>query len=163
MGNKELVYEVLNKKGIKYEVLEHEAVHTINDMEKLKITDDTEIFKNLFLRDFKGKRHFLVLISKDKRADLKNIRQQISSTALSFASEERLNKFLGVSKGAVSPLGIINDLNLDVEVIIDKDLINKERLGCHPNDNTATVILSFEDLKKLIEEHGNKISYITIK
>jgi len=103
-----------------------------------------------------------VVLGKDKKADLKELRKQLGSSALSFASEQRLEKYLMLSKGSVSPLGIINDTNREVEVAFDVELTTKEILGIHPNDNTATVLLSFADLKKVIEINGNTIKYVTV-
>jgi len=120
------------------------------------------VCKNLFLRDYKGKRHFIVVLDKDKQADLKKMRDQLGTTALSFASEERLQKYLQLSKGAVAPFGIINDTNCAVEVVFDKDLIGKKSLGFHPNENTATVWISFDDIKEVIQQNGNKIAYVTV-
>ncbi|MDD2480661.1 MAG: YbaK/EbsC family protein, partial [Lutispora sp.] len=76
--------------------------------------------------------------------------------------DERLDKYLGLKKGAVSPLGIINDTNKDVEVVFDKDLVGIENLGVHPNDNTATVVLSYDDLKRIVSENGNRIKYVNL-
>lgn len=76
--------------------------------------------KNLFLRDAKGKRHFLVVLDKDKRADLKALQEQLSCSKLSFASEERLKKHLGLSRGSVTPLGILNDAQGMVELVFDR-------------------------------------------
>ena len=84
--------------------------------------------KNLFLRDAKGKRHFLVVLDKDKRADLKALQEQLSCSKLSFASEERLKKHLGLSRGSVTPLGILNDAQGMVELVFDRDLIGRRRL-----------------------------------
>lgn len=162
MDKQKKVFEKLEELGIEYEVINHPAVFTIEEMDNLEITKGGDVVKNLFLRDTKGKRHFLVVLDKDKKADLKNISEQIHSTKLSFASEERLEKYLQLTKGAVTPLGIINDSECAVEVIFDKDLVSKERLGVHPNDNTATIWISFQNLKKVIEHTGNKISYIDI-
>lgn len=163
MEQKEAVYKLLNDNKISYEVVEHDPVYTMEEMDALGITEKGNICKNLFLRDAKGKRHFLVVLGKDKKADLKFIKDQLGTTPLSFASEERLEKYLGLKKGAVSPFGIINDKNSEVEVIFDKDFRFEKRFGCHPNDNTATVILDFNDLKKIVEKNGNEISYLTIK
>jgi len=101
-------------------------------------------------------------LRKDKKADLRNLRAQIGSRHLSFASEQRLNKYLGLEKGSVSPMGIINDVQAQVKVIIDKDLRGKDSLGVHPNDNTSTIIISFDDLIRVIENNGNKIIYADI-
>ncbi|GAB6180919.1 hypothetical protein JCM14036_22380 [Desulfotomaculum defluvii] len=81
---------------------------------------------------------------------------------MSFASEGRLFKYLHLHKGEVTPLGIINDNEAFVEVVFDNDLVGKNKLGVHPNVNTATVWISFDDLKKIIEQNGNKIYFVTI-
>jgi Ala-tRNA(Pro) deacylase len=162
MEAKEKVYETLNSLGINYEVIDHPAVLTIEDMDKLEFPPDVDICKNLFVRDEKGKRHFLIVLKKDKRADLKNIASQIGSTKLSFASDERLAKYLKLKQGEVTPLGVINDTNNDVVVVFDKDLMGKKKLGVHPNDNTATVVISYEDLKKVITKNGNDIKFVKI-
>lgn len=158
----EKVFEKLNELNIKYEVVNHPAVFTIEEMDNLGITFQGDVCKNLFLRDEKGKRHFLVVLDKDKKADLKNIQKQLGSTRLSFASAERLDKYLKLQKGEVTPLGVINDTDASVEVAFDNDLLGRTRLGVHPNDNTATVWISFEDLIKVVEQNGNKITYVTI-
>ena len=162
MNAQEKVFERLNELNIKYEVMNHPAVYTIEEMDALDITAKGDVCKNLFLRDEKGKRHFLVVLDKDKKADLKDIQKQLSSSKLSFASAERLDKYLKLEKGEVTPLGVINDVNASVEVVFDNDLIEKNRLGVHPNSNTATVWICFEDLKKLIEQNGNEIKYLDI-
>lgn len=156
------VFDKLTDMGIKYDIIEHPPVYTIEEMERLDITDKAEVCKNLFVRDAKGKKHFLIVLSKDKKADLAKLAVQIGSTKLSFASDERLDKYLGLKKGAVSPLGIINDIGKAVEVVFDKELIGKTNLGVHPNDNTATVVMSYDDLKKLIAENGNRIIYVNV-
>ncbi len=162
MEEKQKVYEKLNELGIKYEIIEHPAVFTIEEMDNLGITEKADICKNIFVRDEKGKKHYLIVLSKEKRADLKNIASQIKSTKLSFASDERLEKHLKLKQGAVSPLGVINDTDKNVQVVFDKDLIGKLNLGVHPNDNTATVVMSFDDLKKVVTQNGNTILYVKI-
>ncbi|MDD4297522.1 MAG: prolyl-tRNA synthetase associated domain-containing protein [Ruminiclostridium sp.] len=162
MNNQEKVLQRLDDLGISYEIVQHSAVYTIEDMVALGLGEKGSIVKNLFLRDDKGKNHFLVLLAQDKKADLEKLRSQLNSTKLGFASEQRLDKYLGLSKGAVSPLGIINDTDHAVNVVFDKDLTTKDKLGVHPNDNTATVFISFDDLKKIIEMNGNKIVYLKI-
>ena len=157
------VLQKLKKMEITYELEEHPAVYTIEEMEVLGIHERGDIVKNLFLRDANGKRHFLVVLSKDKRADLKAIRSQLDCSALSFASEPRLARYLKLSKGAVSPLGLLNDADKSVEAVFDRDLIGKKRLGVHPNENTSTVWLSYDALKKIIESNGNAMHVITLQ
>ncbi|WP_286228336.1 prolyl-tRNA synthetase associated domain-containing protein [Neobacillus mesonae] len=148
--------------GIKYKQMDHPPVYTIEDMEELKITEHGEVCKNLFLRDAKGKRHFLVVLGKDKQADIKSIQAQLGCTRLSFASKERLQKYLQLQKGAVTPLGVINDPEAAVEIVLDSSLEGKEQLGFHPNDNTATIWISYGDLIKFIRMNGNNIYNIEI-
>ncbi len=142
--------------------MDHPPVYTIEDMEELKITEHGEVCKNLFLRDAKGKRHFLVVLGKDKQADIKSIQAQLGCTRLSFASKERLQKYLQLQKGAVTPLGVINDPEAAVEIVLDSSLEGKEQLGFHPNDNTATIWISYGDLIKFIRMNGNNIYNIEI-
>ena len=158
----ERVLAYLNEMKIPYEIIRHPAVYTIEEMDNLGITALGCVCKNLFLRDAKGTRHFLVVLPKDKQADMKAIGERIGCSRLSFASGERLERYLKLSKGAVSPLGILNDAERRVEVVFDKDLMGKERLGVHPNDNTATVRISFEALHDIVKRNGNRIHLIEL-
>lgn len=161
MRGQPVVYDTMERLGIACEGVEHKAVYTIEEMlEACAFPPDVEIAKNLFLRDAKGKRHFLVVLPKLKQANLDWVRDSIGSTRLSFASEERMVRHLGLTPGAVSPFGILNDASLAVEVVIDKELTAFPRLGLHPNDNTATVFLAPADLLRVIKEHGNTILWI---
>lgn len=162
MNKQQDVYNKLDELGITYDITHHEAAYTIEDMDNININNNGKVVKNLFLRDAKGKRHFLVTLDKDKKADLKDLRSKLGSSALSFASEERLQKHLKLKKGSVTPLGVINNNESNVEVVIDSDLTKATLLGVHPNDNTATVWISFIDLKKVIDDNGNPIQYVTI-
>ena len=151
---------VLEDMHINYEVMEHDAVYTIDEMERLPIKNKENIVKNLFLRDDKKRRYFLIVLPKDKRADLKKIRKELKCRPLSFASEEALEEYLGVPKGAVTPLGILNDKECKVTVVFDKDILTFAKIGVHPNENTATVLLKPQDLELIIRNHGNEIFYI---
>jgi Ala-tRNA(Pro) deacylase len=163
LEQKRKVYEELNQFGIHYTIIEHPAVFTIDEMASLDVfRDNPWVVKNLFLRDAKGKRHFLVVMDKDKKADLKYIRKQLGTSTLSFASEDRLTKYLNLTKGSVTPFGIINDEEKTVEVVLDRSLVGREYIGVHPNENTATVMLSYRDLYKFIETHSNQIHIIDI-
>ena len=162
MDKRHIVYDKLKEMDIPYELEEHPAAFTIEEMDALDLTDKESVVKNLFLRDAGGKRHFLVTLQKDKKADLKKLRELLGSTALSFASEERLNRFLGLSKGEVTPFGILNDRDASVEVVFDRDLLGK-KVGVHPNDNTATVYLAMDDLVRVIRQNGNSVKYVEIE
>lgn len=156
------VFDVIESMNIRYQVIEHSAVYTIEEMDKLNIDSKNNVVKNLFVRDDKKKRYFLLVLQKDKRVDLKELRKQLNCRPLSFASEESLFTFMGLNKGSVTPFGVLNDSACSVEVVFDKDILSFERIGVHPNDNTATVFICPKDLELIIKNHGNAISYIEI-
>jgi len=110
MVNKEDIVKLLNEKNIEFELVEHEAVYTMEDIDKLNISEKGTEVKNLFLRDEKGKNHYLILAKEDTKIDMKILKDKISSTRLSFASEERLAKNLALGRGFVSPFGILNKI-----------------------------------------------------
>lgn len=148
--------------GIPCEITRHIPVYTIEEMDAVGLNEMGLICKNLFLRDAKGKRHFLIVLHKDKKADLQRLQEQIGCTRLGFASEEKLMRFLGLEKGAVTPLGVVNDASAQVEVYMDRDLKGVPRLGVHPNVNTATVWISHDDLVRVIEANGNRLGYVDV-
>ena len=139
MTQQEKVYKALDDLGIEYKVIHHDAVCTIEDMDAMGIFTDGEVCKNLFLRNANGKTHYVVSMLKDKHPDIQHdIRSQLGCSRLSFGSDERLLKHLGLEPGAVSPFGILNDDDADVNVVLDSDLKTVDGyIGFHPNDNTA--------------------------
>ena len=161
IGKKEIV-ELLDKNNIKYELIEHEAVFTMEDIDKLNIKDKGVEVKNLFLRDEKGKNHYLIVAKEDTNIDMKELKNIINSTRLSFASEERLDKYLHLTRGCVSPFGILNDELNEVKVFIDSALKEEKKIGLHPNENTSTIFIATSDIESIIKEHGNYVEYINI-
>ena len=157
MPGQTIVFDTLNSSGIPYQTVEHEAVYTVEDIDKLNLSENGRILKNLFLRDAKGKQHFLVCAMEDKPINLKELKVKLGTSNLSFASEERLINHLGLKPGSVSPFGILNDEARDVTVVFDSALEGCKSLGVHPNENTATLFLSFDDIKRVVREHGNPI------
>lgn len=156
------VYNILDSLDIEYERYEHQPVYTIEDVDKLDVSIPGILCKNLFLRNSKGNTHYLVIIEDSKRVNLKLLSQQINSTSLSFASEERLDKYLGLKPGSVSPFGLINDINKEVIVLIDKDVTSSDIVSFHPNVNTCTIGLSYSDFEKFINWHENKLYAIDV-
>lgn len=162
MNSRENIFLRLNELQIPFELVEHAPAFTMDEYNALGFNPNDEICKNLFLRDYKGTRHMLVVLKGSKHADLQLIRGEVDSSKLSFASDERLAKFLDVKKGSVSPLGLINDATGTVEVYFDEDLKDAPRLGFHPNDNTATVFVSFADVQKYIESTGHTVRFVKV-
>lgn len=152
----------LDDNGYKYEKLEHAAVFTMEEMEAAGITSKGDVVKNLFLRNAKGDKHYLVCVEESKQVDLAKLALKLGSTKLSFGSAERLEKYLGVTQGSVSPLSILNDENHEVIVAFDQSMMGKDRIGVHPCENTATCFISFKDLKTIIEKNGNKFLCIKL-
>ena len=156
---KQEVYALLDRKKIPYTRLEHPAAYTVEDIDGFGLPDGERIVKNLFLRDDKKRQYYLVVLPKDKSANLKELRRVLDSRPLQFASEEDLYATLGVQKGAVTPLGILNDRERRTRVVLDRELENYPVLGVHPNENTATVWLSPADLLELLREHGSPVGF----
>ena len=160
---RETVINKLEELKITYKEVTHTPVYTIEDMDNLgNVFEGAKICKNLFVRDQKGKRHFLIVVPEEKRVPLSEVTTKIGSTKLSFASEERLMKYLKLTPGAVTPLAVINDEANEVEVVMDESLKNEELLGVHPCVNTATVLIKPQELERYITEAGNKIKYINV-
>lgn len=157
------VLELLDEKGIGYKVERHVPVYTIEEMDALNLPFSGFVVKNLFLRDYKGKEHYLVVLKKDKNADLKKLKGIIGSTPLSFASEDRLSKYLGLSKGEVTPFGVLNDETHSVRVFIDSDIVKDGKLAIHPNDNRATVLIDIDELTRLLRDNGTEVRIIDLE
>ena len=154
------VIDFLSKLNIEYELREHEPVYTVEEAESIKDMITGIGCKNLFLKD-KSESYFLYVINCNKRADLKMLQKEINCNRLKFASEEELYKYFKVKGGSVSPLGVINDDESRVTIILDSEL-RGNKLLVHPNINSATISISYDDLIKVINHCGNKILIIKI-
>lgn len=156
------VYAALDALGISYERHQHSAVFTAEDAAKFWDPIPGVQCKNLFLRNKKGDRHYLVVLEISKRADLKDIVKLVGDDRLSFGSPDRLMTRLGLTPGSVSPFGLINDADGSVRVLIDQDLRAAPRLIFHPNINTASVVVSWADLEKFLATRANRVSLIAV-
>lgn len=157
MLDKQGIYALLAKEHIAYEVQEHEAVFTMDDLERAGIVRRGVLLKNLFLRDSKGRQFALVSVPEEAKIDLKMLGEQIGLKKPGFASEERLAEKLGLQRGCVSPFGALNDESRTIPVVFDADLTADTVIGVHPNDSTASLWLRFGDLRTLLEAHGSEI------
>ena len=156
------VLDRLSSLGIAYERFEHPPVPTVEDAETHWAGIDAAHCKNLFLRNQKGNRHYLVIIAFRKRADLRRVADQIGDGKLSFASPERLSTYLGVTPGSVSPAGLINDREHHVRVFLDRDLKAAARISFHPNVNTSTLTVAFTDFQRFLSDCGNPMAYLDV-
>jgi Ala-tRNA(Pro) deacylase len=156
------VYDCLASLGIAWARYEHPAVFTVDEAERYWADIPATHCKNLFLRNAKGTRHYLVVLGHDKKADLRAIGARLGEDRLSFASPERLMRFLQLTPGAVSPFGLVHESAKDVIVVLDAALAAAERLGFHPNVNTATITLPAADFLRFLEARGNVVRRVTI-
>lgn len=155
------VHDRLAALGIRYERFEHPPTARVEDAQPHWARIDAMHCKNLFLRNQKGTRHYLLVAVATKRVDLRAAAAQIGDGKLSFASPERLRAHLGVTPGSVSPFGLINDVDRHVEVYLDRDL-RGPRISFHPNDNTVTYVLAFEDFERFLAHTGHGATWIEI-
>jgi len=156
------VYARLAELGIAYTRHEHPPVATVEEAARHWADIDATHCKNLFLRNQKGNRHYLVVIVHSKKADLRAVADQIGDGKLSFASPERLMSHLGLTPGSVSPFGLINDRARTVRVVLDRDLKAATRVSFHPNINTATVTIGAGDFDRFLAACGNTVQYVTV-
>ncbi len=159
--NKQEIYQYLEDRDIPFEVTEHEAVYNMEEVAALRLPYPEADAKNLFVRDDKKQHYYMITVRGDKRVNLKEFRKQQGLRNLSFASPEELREILGLIPGAVTPLGLLNDGTGNVELYLDQSFAG-ERIGVHPNDNTATVWMQADDLARIIREHGNAVQVTMI-
>ena len=152
----------LGELGISFSRHEHPAVATVEEARHHWADIDATHCKNLFLRNQKGNRHYLVVLIASKTADLRGVADQIGDGKLSFASAERLMTHLGLTPGSVSPFGLINDSAHAVRVVLDRDLKAATRLSFHPNINTVTFTIAAADFTRFLEACGNPVQYLTV-
>ena len=156
------LYDTLQQHNIDYQRVDHAAVYTCDEADQLLPNLPGAKTKNLFLRDRKGKRHFLVVVSGTKAVDLKALAKMLEVNSLGFASPERLQKHLQLTPGSVSVLAILNDQERAVELVIDQPIWDADKVQCHPLVNTATLVLPVADLKRLLSELGRPVTVVEI-
>ena len=156
--NKAELLEYLSNRGIEYELVEHSMVFTIDEMIDAELPYPELIAKNLFVRDDKKRAFYLITVLEDRRVDLKEFRKLYETMPLSFASEEQLMDKLALTRGSVTPFGLLNNDEKDVKFYIDKAFIDAGLMGIHPNMNDATVFVKTDDVIALIREHGNEVT-----
>jgi Ala-tRNA(Pro) deacylase len=156
------LYQILAEHHIEYERYDHPAVYTVEDVKRLVPPLPAAKTKNLFLRDHKGKRHFLVIVPAEKRVHIKALHAVIGSSRLSFGSANRLKKYLGVDPGAVTIFALINDPDHEVELILDESLWEHEAFQFHPLVNTSTLVMSRTNLKRFLAITGHEVNTLVV-
>ena len=160
--NKSDIYQYLTERGISFEITNHKAVFNMDELDSVELPYPEWDGKNLFVRDDKKRNYYLITVKGDKRVDLKAFRKQHDLRPLSFASADDLQYFLALTPGSVTPLGLLNDKDHQVHFYLDNAFAG-HLIGVHPNDNTATIWLSANDLMKLIVGHGNMAEFVELE
>jgi len=158
--NRSSVFSILEKLNIPYEVFEHPPLDTIEIALEYWKDIDAMHCKNLFFRNHKGNRHYLVIIKDTTPFNIRSLEQKLKQGKLTFGSEKRLMKYLGVKAGSVSPFGLINDEEQHVHLFLDQQLKTADKISFHPNDNTASLVLSYMDFIKYLEQMNNIFEFI---
>ena len=156
------IYEFLDSKNISYERHDHPAVFTVKEAKLLSPKLAGAATKNIFLRDKKGSRHFLVTVPQDKQMDLKALSLALDSSRLSFGSPESLKTHLGIEPGSVSLLALVNDTENNVEVFIDREIWEDTAILCHPLVNTSTLVIPRESMERFLEKTGHRVQLIEV-
>lgn len=162
MDRKEKVFNILKKLGIEYHLTNHPPVPTVEEAAKYWVDIESAHCKNLFFRNHKGNKHYLVLLDHRETLAIKDLEQRLKQGKISFASDKRLDKYLALKAGSVSPFGLINDEDNHVHIFIDENLKKSGRISFHPNDNTATLVITFNDFIKYLEWTGNTFEFIQL-
>jgi len=160
-GQKEL-YEVLAELDIQFEYHEHPPLATIEEAIVHWKDYDSGRCKNIFFRNHKGNRHYLVILEHLRKLDIHDLEKRLRQGKLTFASDARLKKYLGLEPGSVSPFGLINDQDNHVHLFIDDKLKEYERLTFHPNVNTASLVISKSDFLRFLEYSGNTWEFLKL-
>lgn len=155
------IYKILEELGIRYDKIEHEPVYTVEEADKVSEQIKGAQCKNLFLRNQKGKKHYLVIAEAHESVRMAELGKKIGER-LSFASPDRLIKYLGLEPGSVSVFGLINDKEVEVDVFVSNTLLNYKNVSFHPNVNTATLVIRTEDMKKFLDSRSNRVEYIDL-
>lgn len=140
------VYDLLEKLDISYERVDHEVMPTIESCQEVDKILGIEICKNLFLCNQQKTKFYLLLMPGTKKFVTKELSKQIQSARLSFAKENFMEELLGLTPGSVSIMGLMNDTKNQVRLLIDRDVLKEEYLGCHPCINTSSLKLKMRDV-----------------
>jgi Ala-tRNA(Pro) deacylase len=160
--NSDQLADLLGELGVAYIRHDHAAARTCEDVSAVLAHAPGARTKNLFLRDKRGRRHFLLVTVCERKVDIKRVAELVGADNLSFASPERLARYLGVTPGAVTLLGLVNDRDRAVELLIDRDVWESTCVHCHPLVNTATLVIKHAGIERFLEFTGHSPSVISL-
>ncbi|MDP4281623.1 MAG: prolyl-tRNA synthetase associated domain-containing protein [Bacteroidota bacterium] len=156
------LYKILEKLDIPFDYYEHPPVPTVQEARKYWKDIEATHCKNLFFRNHKGDCHYLVIIEYSHDLKIHDLEQLLHQGKLSFASEQRMMKYLGLKPGSVSPFGLIYDTGHHVHLFLDENLRKSKRISFHPCINTASIVIQFSDFEKFLAWTGNSYEYLRL-
>ena len=157
------IYDELERQGISFERVDHDHADTMEDCRKIEEVLDAKICKNLFLCNRQETSFYLLLLPGDKKFKTKEVSSQLGVARLSFANETYMEKFLDITPGSVSILGLMNDKENHVQLLIDEDLLTEPYIGCHPCINTSSLKIAMKDMmEKIIPAMKHKPIFVKL-
>ena len=163
LAKEERVYDFLDKLQIPYEGVDHDIANTIEDCREIEKELQIGVCKNLFLCNRQKTTFFLLMMPGDKHFETKVLSHQLGVSRLSFAESQYMEEFLDITPGSVSVLGLMNDVEEQVDLLIDEDLLKEEYLGCHPCINTSSLKIRTSDLtEKIIPAMGHTFETVEL-
>lgn len=162
MERETIVREFLDRHKIRYDIYHHPASPTIEEAKAHWREDGSKHCKNLFFRNHKGDRHYLVCFDSERSLTIRDLEARLRQGKLTFASPERMERWLGLRPGSVSPFGLINDPENHVHLFLDVNLRDCPAYSFHPNDNRATVVIPQEEFLKYLAAVGNSYEFIEL-
>jgi Ala-tRNA(Pro) deacylase len=162
MNGDPLLYKALEELSIRFDYYEHPPAPTVEIAAQYWKDIDAAHCKNLFFRNHKGNRHYLVIFHFKYVLNIRDLEQRLKQGKLTFASEERMMRYLGLRPGSVSPFGLIHDQDKHVHLFIDAQLKNSERISFHPNENTASLVVRTDDFIRFLNHRGNSYEFLEL-
>jgi Ala-tRNA(Pro) deacylase len=156
------LYQLLYDLAIPFQYYEHPAAPTIEEASKYWVNLDATHCKNLFFRNHKGNKHYLVILECSQGLNIHDLEKRLKQGKISFASPERMMKYLGLTPGSVSPFGLIHDHESHVHVFLDKNLAKSKAISFHPCINTASLVVSYADFIRFLDHTGNRYEYVEL-
>ena len=157
------VYRILDELSVLFDYYEHPPTPTVEEARRYWTDEDAAYCKNLFFRNHKGNRHYLVILEHSQVLDIHDLEQRLKQGKISFASEQRMEKYLGLKPGSVSPFGLINDREHHVHVFFDKNLQQAQKISFHPNDNRVSLVLPADGFWRYMDWTTNGYEFIQLQ
>jgi Ala-tRNA(Pro) deacylase len=162
MNGDPALYHILEELKIQFDYYEHPPAPTIEIAQSYWKDIDATHCKNLFFRNHKGNRHYLVILDHRENLEVRDLEQKLKQGKLTFASPERMSRYLGVTPGSVTPFGLIHDPGHHVYLFLDAHLQKSERISFHPCINTASLVIRWNDFIRFLHFTQNKYEFLEL-